>query len=319
MIHPTQWRESLRQYRFPALSGAVQDRAAEAASKRVLGNPLRLSNSGSCARKLAYQKINFEARSQGLPEPFKAEALNARALMVFHLGDMVEESLKAWIRDAGSLFLPLKPPDDEVAITVAGTRIVGHPDGLYQEQDESLSLVSIKSTNERGFERVDLQGPPYEAVCQETAYMAGLGIYKARFLYYNKNTSHLADDWVVEFSPEIYTEVTNRWARVIGATIDFLPEPEHQAETETEWVRGLKGYKAGTASAWSGDPQEPPVIRDTEGKRVTEVKSNGYYRETGRKILPWQCSYCPFKKPCYGEKLQQVDLADDKPVWVVAA
>lgn len=303
------WRESIRQYRFPALSDEVMRTAGVQAADREFGNPLRLSNSGTCARRLAYQKINFEARRLSLPEPFEAEPLSARALLVFDLGDMVEASLKAWIKRAGSRFLPLGPPQDTVSITVGGTEIQGHPDGLYQEQDGSYSVVSIKSINTRGFDRVDRDGPAYEAVCQDTAYMAGLGIYKARFLYYNKDTSHIGDDWMVEFSPQLYTEVTDRWARVIGASVDFLPAPEHVAEPETEWVRGLKGYKLGSESGGE--------TRDQDGKKVVDVKSNGYHRETGRKILPWQCSYCPWKRPCYGDRLRAVELESEKPVWVV--
>lgn len=304
------WRDSVRQYRFPALSAAVQAEAARVAETRESGNPLRLSASGHCARRLAYQRLNHEARLSP-HQPYESDTLNPRALMVFHLGDMVEASLKRWIRDAGSLFLPLKPPGDTVSLAIAGIPIMGHPDGLYQEQDGTYSLVSIKSINSRGFDRVETEGPPYEAVCQETAYMAALEIYKARFLYYNKNTSHIADDWIVEFSPALYADIVKRWESVLAATPDNLPAPEYQAEPETEWVRGLKGYKQGSGDA--------TVTLDSDGKRVTEVKSNGYYRETGRKVLPWQCAYCPFKKPCYGESLRPVEIDEDKPVWVVNA
>jgi hypothetical protein len=172
-----------------------------------------------------------------------------------------------------------------------------------------MSLVSIKSINTRGFDRVELEGPPYEHVCQETAYMAAIGIFQTRFLYYNKNTSHLMDDWMVEFSPALYTEITNRWARVIGATPDNLPAPEYQAEPETEWVRGLKAIRVGIGFC----------SVDADGKKITEVKSNGYYRETGRKVLPFQCAYCPMKWPCYGSTLKQVEFEGDKPVWVVTS
>jgi hypothetical protein len=300
------WRESVQQYRFPALSAAVQTEAARVADMREPGNPLRLSASGYCGRRLAYQRLNYLTPA-GQAKPYEAETLNPRALMTFHLGDMVETSLKKWILDAGSLFIALEPPRDVVAIKVGETEIAGHPDGLYQEQDGTYSLVSIKSINTRGYERVELEGPPYEAVCQETAYMAALGIYKARFLYYNKNTSHIADDWMVDFSPTLHAEIVKRWEGVLSATPPSLPEPEYQAEPETEWVRGLKGKMS------PGNPT------DADGKHITEVKANGYWRETGRKVLPWQCGYCPFKKPCYGESLQPVDLESDKPVWVVAA
>lgn len=308
MTFRSDWRENLRQYRFPALSSQVQAKAAEVAASRETGNPLRLSASGYCARRLAYQKVNH-ATPTGIPKPFEAETLNPRALMVFHLGHLVESSLKTWIRDAGSLFMPLKPPEDRVSVKVFDREIPGHPDGLYQEQDGSISIVSIKSINSRGFERQENEGPPYEHVCQETAYMAALGIFKARFLYYNKNTSHLADDWVIEFDPVLYARIVQRWASVIESTEHALPPPEYRPEPETEWVRGLKGYKQGTVDG--------SVTLDSEGMTVTEVKSNGYYRQTGRKILPWQCSYCPFKKPCYGETLKPIELDDDKPVWVV--
>lgn len=308
------WREIIRQYRHPGLSHEIIQTAGIAAKERIIGDPLRLSNSGKCARQLAYQKVHHAAVRYSLESPFPPETMNPRALLTFHLGDMVEDSVKAWIKRAGSKFMPLSPPKDRVSIHVAEKEISGHPDGLYQEQDGSLSLVSIKSINTLGFDRVEREGPPYEAVCQDTAYMAGLGIYKTRFLYYNKNTSHIADDWVVEFSPELYTEITNRWARVIGANVENLPEREYQPEAETEWVRGLKGYKAGRP-----DPGPSGFILDTDGKRVTEVKQNGYWRETGRKILQYPCSYCVFKQACYGEKLKPVEIEGSTPTWVVEA
>jgi len=311
------FRSLLTQYRFPALSASVQKQAATVAEAREIGNPLRLSASGSCARRLAYQRINFETPS-GVPKPCEVEPLNPRALMVFHLGDMVETSLKAWIRDAGSLFMPLAPPADRVSISVCGVEIPGHPDGLYQESDGTYSVVSIKSINTLGFDRVERDGPPYEHICQETAYMAALGVWRARFLYYNKNTSHLMDDWVVDFSPDLYAEIAKRWVSVIMATPDVLPEPEYRAVPETEWVRGLKGYKAGTAT-FNEDGTPGSAVFDVDGKRITEVKSNGYHRETGRAVLPWQCSYCPFKRPCYGERLRQVEVEDGQPTWVVEA
>lgn len=303
------FREQIKQYRFPALSVAVTKAAAEEAMSRESSEGLRLSASGQCARKLAYQTLNRLAKRAGLPEPFEAETLQPRALMVFHLGDMVEASLKAWLAKAQVSFIPLAPPNDRVCIKVDGVEIYGHPDGLFQEPDGSLSLVSIKSSNTRGFDRVERDGPSYEHVCQETAYMAALEIYKARYLYYDKNTSHIGDDWMVEFSPALYSEIVARWRRVIHARPDSLPEREHQAEPETEWVRGLKGYKVGTTDCNA-------ITKDGDGKVVTEVKSNGYHRQTGRSVLPWQCSYCPFKKPCWGESLT-MEIDGDSPVWLV--
>ena len=57
--------------------------------KKHPGNPFRLSNSGRCARALAYQRF---------PSTFKPEAMPARVLMVLEEGKRFDKWLKEEFR-----------------------------------------------------------------------------------------------------------------------------------------------------------------------------------------------------------------------------
>jgi len=57
--------------------------------KKPQGNPFRLSNSGRCARALAYQRF---------PSTFKPEPMPARVLMVLEEGKRVDKWLKEEFR-----------------------------------------------------------------------------------------------------------------------------------------------------------------------------------------------------------------------------
>jgi hypothetical protein len=303
------WREKVKAYRFAYLSDRLMQKAAEEVKAREeveRGHPLRLSASGACARKLAYQRFNWEARRAGKPEPFPEESLNPRALLVFHLGDMVEASLKAWIVKTEILY---GQPGARVTLRIVVDghtyEIHGHLDGMIQEpgQEMTLCVLEIKSINPRGFDRLDTEGPDYAYLCQVTGYMRSLGLTRARILYENKATSHL-DEWVVEYSPELMQEIEERFASVIRATPENLPDREYQPEVETEWVRGTKGLIGLKAENM-----------DSTGHRITERKQNGYWRETGRLILGYPCSYCSQKGSCW--PTAKLEAEDGTPTWIV--
>jgi hypothetical protein len=61
--------------------------------KKHPGNPFRLSNSGRCARALAYQRF---------PSTFKSEPMPARVLMILEEGKRVDKWLKEEFRKHGA-------------------------------------------------------------------------------------------------------------------------------------------------------------------------------------------------------------------------
>jgi hypothetical protein len=274
-------------------------KAAEVARARELGNPLRLSNAGTCARRMGYQFANYKARLLENPEPYEAEILQPRSLLVFQLGDIVEMAVKDWIARSGAAerFLPLSAiHKDRISVQISGVEIDGHPDGLYQEVSGLLTVPDLKSINPIGFNRVSEEGPDYGNVCQTSGYAKALDVPSARLLYYNKATSHL-DEWIFDYSPALWEEIESRFAGVIHSTADALPAREYEPEAETEWVKGKSGLGG-------------------ERLKVVDIKKNGYWRETGRKILGYPCSYCPFKEPCFGAKME---MDGNAPVWVMEA
>lgn len=289
-----------------ALTEDILQLVKKRAEEDDLGDSIRLSGSGSCARKLAYQHLNFVARKNGLSNIYEPEPANPRMFLVFQMGDLVEAALKDWLRKSKSLFMPTGK-DDTVLCSVDGVSIPGHPDGIFQEPDGTLSVVDFKSISSIGFDAVEEEGPRYDNVCQVTAYMNALGLHQGRLLYYSKNTSHLIS-WRFTYSLQLWQQIEKRFRSAMKATPDTLPDREYAPTEETEWVRGTKqlGLKL-------------PGDLDGDGMRITERKTSGYWRSTGREILTFPCSYCAFKKDCYGKDRVVMELDGDKPVFVVEA
>ena len=138
--------------------------------------------------------------------------------------------------------------------------------------------------------------------------MKALSLQKCRFVFENKNTSHLSE-WMVEFSPELWQEIEARFASVLRSSPQNLPDREYASEPEREWVRGIKNL-IGISNGPDG------TELDSQGKAILERKQNGYWRATGRAILGFPCSYCPMKRPCWGEDIEET-VIEDKPIWYV--
>ena len=236
-------------------------KAAEAhGASRSESYPLRLSNAGTCARKIAYQLHRIPG-----------EPLSARSVLVFQLGDITEAALREWAKKGS---VEIGSPQLEVSMSVNGTGITGHLDGTILSEG-AQHVIDFKSISTRGMDRVKMDGPPYEASCQVNAYMEAADLKTwALLVYYDKNTSHLYE-CTVEYDPVIVKQIRSRFKRVIDSTVDSLPERAH--ELVMEMVRR---------------------------------------KPTGQWILPWQCSYCAWKRPCWGVKEPEYGVGG-RPVWVV--
>lgn len=180
---------------------------------REWANPLRLSSAGKCARALTYQLHNFEARP-----------LSARARMVFRLGDTIEAEIKKLLIKYPPEGIELIMPEEQevVSITIGETEIKGHIDGRTKNY-----LIEIKSINGLGFKRILKGDIGYSYECQATAYMKGLGLQHTLFIFYNKDTSHIAEV-KYNFDDKIWNEVIARFTSVIQSTKEKLPEREYQ-------------------------------------------------------------------------------------------
>lgn len=246
-------------------------------------SPLRLSASGSCARKLAYQ-LHF---------PDAGEALSSRAISVFDLGHLIHDAERARIKEVAAFHreeeevtfvvenlapvgTPMVPQVLERLLEQDGMyhlRVKGHMDGVLELAD-GPAVVDVKTTSTRSFSEKVKEGPGYEYSAQLNAYMHAVGIHRAWLWLYNKETSHRAVV-PVAYNPRIVEEVKARFRRVALSTPKDLPPREHEPKQELS-----KG------------------------------------RPTGREYLPWQCGYCPFVKPCWSSEGFEMTVEKGKPRWV---
>lgn len=176
------------------------------------GTGLRGSAAGKCTRALAY---NWHG-AQGKP-------FNARTKLVFRLGDHCEEDV-AFVAEALGV---LTDRQKEVSIEIAGHQIVGHIDGLTKDDNGNLVLVDVKSINTMGFKRAVKDNDVGDYKYQLNFYMHILGLKQSIVLYYNKDTSHLAEV-PVSYSPEIWQEIVDKFTKVIKSTVDNLPDRDYQ-------------------------------------------------------------------------------------------
>ena len=243
------------------------------------GSPLRLSNAGKCARQTAYALHKFE------PEP-----ISPRRLRTFEFGNLVEEAMLVWLERAG---IEVLDAQREVTLDCGGgLKVSGHIDGIVQIDGKDW-LLEIKSIATDSFIYAAKDGPDYSYLGQSNAYMAARGLDRTVFVYCDKNDQDLCEP-VVLANPVILQQVKDRLHRVAASTPDNLPEREHAPVAEKGAWRGGK--------APLGTPSEL-------------VTKSGWYKPTGRKILPWQCGYCDFHRHCWG--VGEPEFAKGKPVWVV--
>lgn len=186
---------------------------------RQFANPIRMSNAGKCARAMAYQLHGFQG-----------EPLNARARMVFRLGDLVEQDLV----DACAKCANLVNHQEKVSVTIAGKEIHGHIDAeLPAENDRPDMTVDFKSISEYGFKRAEKGEVDHAYICQAHCYMKAKNQKQFLFVYYCKNTSHLAEV-VVHWDDAIWEEIVNRFTSVFNSTKENLPAKEFGPIVKTD-------------------------------------------------------------------------------------
>lgn len=63
--------------------------------------------------------------------------------------------------------------------------------------------------------------------------------------------------------------------------------------------------------------EEYKIASQKEEPKRPHVPQNETFRSkpTGRKVLPWQCCYCPYTKTCWPEA--ELEFKNNKPTWVI--
>ena len=165
--------------------------------------------------------------------------------------------------------------------------ISGHPDGIAKRSsDGKWELLEFKSAANWGYKSFKENGPGdylKQAHCLMMSNEAKkLGIQEVRFFYMKKETGHI-------------------WDKLIPYDTYF----EAMVESEFRVVWQL---------------EEP----GTYYQPVPEMKSMGRgkpKKKTGRTMLQFPCTYCPYKEKCHG-KIGKPDMKKDqwgslKPTWIV--
>jgi len=102
------------------------------------------------------------------------------------------------------------------------------------------------------------------------------------------------------FEESVEQTVKSTIRAVLGATASDLPAGVRAIESETFSVQG------------KAKPEEAAKI-DGPG-----VQSGSWWKfETGRQIAGFPCSYCPFVRRGHGCLDADLEIKDDKPIWVI--
>lgn len=249
--------------------------------QRPVGNPLRMSNAGKCARAITYQKIDFEQQEQAKEngKSYKKIGLStkSRGKKVFRHGELTEEELKENIKRFPPPNANVIMPDKqlELKINIDGNTISGHPDGLILSENSRL-VLECKSINTRGFHEVKKTGQPRDDhKRQAECYMRALGFNQVMFYYYNKDTSHDIEIlW--ESDNDIWQEVIDRFRKAIKADGDNLPDREYKPSEKTGKLPWQCSYCSYAHICWpdfevtwdnNGTPQ---LIKKKEKKEGTK-------------------------------------------------
>ncbi len=292
--------------------------------KKTPGNPFRLSNSGRCARALAYQRF---------PTTFKAEPMSARVLMILEEGKRVDKWLKEEFRKHCTKEWGRE--EKEFYIVVDGVKIYGHADGVPTLERYGPTVAELKSMSNFGF-RNALQGKTdYSYRCQLNSYVVGGGLNNALWVCYRKETSHLLE----LFCSKKIAKVETRILTPSGGWLQFAPETPIEDE---EWQRAEVTHPFDPNLHQEVIERFHQVIRSTPtklpereyGPRLVceKCEGKGFYltekrqikkactacNETGKVLEPslgFPCSHCRFKRYCWPQA--KLKYEGKKPLWIV--
>ena len=280
----------------------------------------RASALGMCARRLGYMKLGV------IGEP-----LTPRRLSIFNHGDVADMMLKEDLTKA--LGGGLITAGHRGSVMIEGVEVSGECDGLFH-LDGRYGVVDFKSMADYSFDRA-CKGEIDETYAVQ-GYIYSL-IYEVDivvFVCLRKETSHLvevifdkqAQETVVTrryggdereiqvndpllvaevrspFDATISGKVADTIMRVTQCdSLDTLPIGVNAIEVETIKIQGAEKAKA----------KAEELGLDFN----YAVKSGSWFgMATGRKVVGFPCSYCPFKGPCLNPTLE---IEGGKPKWVI--
>jgi CRISPR/Cas system-associated exonuclease Cas4 (RecB family) len=168
-----------------------------------------------CSRKLYYRYIGTEAHDH----------IEPRLRRIFNTGTMIHIQLQNYLKEicarsgGTEQFKDEKPIFPNTSKTADILDIVSTTDGEYEifGVDNVRWLVEIKSINTDEFKT--MSKPKEEHVVQSNVYMGCLDIPVSLILYYDKNTSSMAE-YLVKFNHDLWDAVVIK----INYVRDFATE-----------------------------------------------------------------------------------------------
>jgi len=270
----------------------------------------RASLANKCIRYLGFKKLGVMGK------------INARAYMMFKLGDMIELIVK------DDIMLALKQCSDievlteneEVSIDLGdGIVLSGHIDGfIYVKDQGKYGILEIKSASNYLFDEA-LEGRVDEDyIVQASLYALALKVDFVCFIFYRKETSHYLE---VIYSKDISND----------AIVRYMAHPEKSYFTlqypfDFSFIPRIKEkYKLLNGIISIEEVLSLPIPYDMEkcgncdGSGIKEYGKCRICKGTGKKTevdgfikLSYPCSYCPYNVLCYPN--QQVEFDGLKPV-----
>lgn len=247
----------------------------------------RASSAPTCYKKRWYQRNGYVGTQMG-----------ARARVNFLLGDLTEYSLKYFVLKGcvgpGRLYSEIKYGNKIGSFTVQGGKEIemheqedltaqigpytftAHVDGWGKRNlDGKWELIEFKSSSNSGFRNFVGQKGAGDYLKQSTVNLL------------TTKAKELGADGVRYFY--IRKETGHTWDKYYPFDPALAKVVEQEANLANQEV----------------EPEAPysPII---------EIK---YKKATGRAVLPWQCSYCPYTTRCHPSA--NLEFKSGKPVYVV--
>lgn len=246
----------------------------------------RASSASRCHKQRWYQRNGFPG-----------EPLTPRTIVNFALGDMTEHAVKYFIHEAcvgpGNLYSEVDFGVEVGEFTIQNGYVVK----LYSQPDLIAKLGDI----------------------EVTAHVDGWGKRSSDGLWELIEVKSAADRGFTEFQEQ--------------GPGDYLKQAMVNLETDRAKALGAVGVryfylKKNTGHLWDRYyPKDADLLSDVieEYKiasqpmepRAPYVAKLETYRgkPTGRKVLPWQCAYCPYTEHCHPSA--EIEFKNGKPIYVV--
>jgi hypothetical protein len=167
---------------------------------------IRLSSIGRCLRQQAYNLLGFEQTGK---------QIDARAKMVFFMGDLTELAVVALAKAAGCQITACGKEQKTVEID----GVLGHPDGLI----DNKTLLEIKSMSSYSFDEFQQSKIDEGYRYQCNAYMEALTLDETCIVGLNKDAGVL-HEIIIHKDPDIVKDIRARITTLKAVSETTLPE-----------------------------------------------------------------------------------------------